>query len=43
MCEYFCIGFLDFALKGKSLQDYANLFSSNVYEKNDKIKLKYFQ
>ena len=43
MCVYFCIGFIDFMLKGKSLLDYTNLFSPNDYEKNDKIKLKYFQ
>ena len=27
MCGYFFIGFIDFMLKGKSLLDYANLFS----------------
>ena len=43
MCGYFCIGFIDFMLKGKSLLDYRNLFSPNYYEKNDKIILKYFQ
>ena len=43
MCGYFCIGFNDFMLKGKSLLDYRNLFSPNDYEKNDKIILKYFQ
>ena len=43
MCRYFCIGFIDFILKGKSLLDYTNLFFSNKYEKNDKIILKYFQ
>ena len=43
MCGYFCIGFIDFMLKGKSLLEYTNLFSSNDYEKNDKIILKYFQ
>ena len=43
MCGYFCIGFIDFILKGKSLLDYTNLFSPNNYEKNDKIILKYFQ
>ena len=37
MCGYFCIGFIDFMLKGKSLFDYANFFSRNDYEKNDKI------
>ena len=43
MCEYFCIGFIDFMLKDKSLLEYTNLFSPNDYEKNDKIILKYFQ
>ena len=43
MCGYFCIGFIDFMLKGKSLLDYTNLLSPNYYEKNDKIILKYFQ
>ena len=41
-CECFCIGIIDFMLKGKSLLDYTNLFSPNDYEKNDKIILKYF-
>ena len=43
MCGYFCIGFIDFILKGKSLLEYTNLFSSNDYEENDQIVLKYFQ
>ena len=43
MCGYFCIVFIDFMLKSKSLVDYTNLFSPNDYETNDKIKLKYFQ
>ena len=33
MFGYFCIGFIDFMLKGKSMLDYTNLF----YEENDKI------
>ena len=37
MCEYFCIGFSDFMLKGKILLDYNNLFSSIECEINDKI------
>ena len=41
MCGYFCIGFVNFMLKGKSWFHYAN-FSPNDYE-NDKIILKYFQ
>ena len=40
ICGYFCIGFIDFMLKGKGLLDYTNLFSPNDYEKNDKIILK---
>ena len=43
MCGYFCIWFIDFMLKGKSLLDYTNFFSPNDYEKRDKIILKYFQ
>ena len=43
MCRYFCIGFIDFMLKGKSLLQHRNLFSPNDYEKLDKIILKYFQ
>ena len=42
MCRYFCIGFINFMLKGKSLLEYINLFSPNDYEKNDRIVLKYF-
>ena len=42
MCEYFCIAFIDFKLKGKSLIEYTNSFSPNEYKKNDKIILKYF-
>ena len=43
MCGYFCIGFIDFMLKGRSLLDYTKLFSPNNYEKNHKIILKHFQ
>ena len=42
MCGYFCIGFIDFMLKGKSMLDYTKLFSLNEYEKNDKIIKKLF-
>ena len=43
MCSYFCIGFVDFMLKGKILLEYTNLFSPNDHEKNDRIILKCFQ
>ena len=43
MYRYLCIRFIDFMLKGKSLLEYTNLFSSTEYKKNDRIILKYFQ
>ena len=42
MCGYFCIGFIDFVLKGKTLTEYPNLFSPNDFKKNDDIILNYF-
>ena len=42
MCGYFCIGFINFMLKGKSLTDYTNLFSPNHFLKNDDIIFDYF-
>ena len=42
MCEYFCIGFIDFKFKGNSLTDFTNLFSPNNFQKNDDIILSYF-
>ena len=34
MCGYFCIGFIDFMLEGKSLLSHTNLFSPDKHEKN---------
>ena len=31
MCGYFCIDFIDFMLAGKTLTEYANLFSPNNF------------
>ena len=42
MCGYFCISFIDYMLKGKSLTDYTNPFSRNNFKKNDDIILNYF-
>ena len=42
MCGYFCIGFIDFMLKGKTLTEYTNLFPPNNFKKNDDIILKHF-
>ena len=43
MRGYFCIGFIDFMLKDKSLSEYANSLSPEEYKENDKITLKYFR
>ena len=43
MCEYFCIGFIDFMFAGKSLIDFTCLFSTYDFKKNDKIILDYFK
>ena len=42
MCGYFCIRLINFMLKGKSLTEYANVFSPNDFEKNDDTILNYF-
>ena len=42
MCGYFCIEFIDFMLKSKSLIDFTNLLSSN-FKNNDKIILKHVE
>ena len=31
MCGYFCIGFIDFMLPGKTLTEFTNLFSPNNF------------
>ena len=43
MCGYFCIGFIDFMFKGKTLTEYTNLFSPDNFEKNDGVLLSYFK
>ena len=43
MCGYFCILFIEFMLKGKTLNDFTNLFSPSDFKKNDEIILRYFQ
>ena len=39
MCRYFCIGFIDFMLAGKTLNDFKNPFSTNNFKRNDDIIL----
>ena len=43
MCGYFCILFIEYMLKDKTLTDFTNLFSPWNFEKNDQIIKKYFQ
>ena len=43
MCGYFCIGFTNFMLLGKTLTDFTSLFSLNDFHKNDNIILSYFK
>ena len=42
MCGYFCIGFINYMLMGKSVTDYTNLFSPSNFKRNDVIILNYF-
>ena len=43
MCGYFCTGFIDCMLAGKTLIDYTNMFSPYDFNKNDSIILSYFK
>ena len=43
MHGYFCIGFIDFMLAGKSLIDFTCLFSPYDFKKNDDIISSYFK
>ena len=43
MCGYYCIEFINYMLKGKTLLDYTNLFSPNDFKKNDRIIKRIFK
>ena len=43
MCGYFCIEFINYMLKGKTLLDYTNLFSPNDFKKNDRVIKRIFK
>ena len=43
MCGYFCIEFINYMLKGKTLLDYTNLFSPNDFRKNDQVIKRIFK
>ena len=42
MRGYFCIGFISFMFKEKTLNEYTNLFSPNDFKRNDATILNYF-
>ena len=42
MWGYFCMGFIDFMLAGKTLTEFTNIFSPNNFKKNYGIILNYF-
>ena len=42
VCGYFCIGFIDFMLAGKTLTNFLNLSSPNNFKRNDDIILNFF-
>ena len=43
MCGYYCIEFGNYMLKGKTLLDCTNLFSSNDFKKNDRVIKRIFK
>ena len=43
MCGYFCIEFINYMFKGKTLLEYTNLFSPNDFKKNDEIIKRIFK
>ena len=43
MCGYFCIEFINYMLKGKTLLDYTNLFSPNDFKKNNRVIKRIFE
>ena len=43
MCGYYCIKFVNYVLKGKTLLDYTDLFSPNDFKKNDQVIKRIFK
>ena len=43
MRRYFCIEFINYMLRGKTLLDYTNLFSPNDFKKNDQVIKRIFK
>ena len=43
MCGYFCMEFINYMFKGKTLLDNTNLFSPNDFKKNDRVIKRIFK
>ena len=43
MCGYFCFGFTEFLLAGKTLIYYSSLLSPYDFEKNNNLTVSYFK
>ena len=43
VCGYFCIEFINYMLKGKTLLDYNNLFFLKDFKKNDRVIKRIFK
>ena len=43
MCGYFCIEFINYMLKGKTVLDCTNLFFPNDFKKNDRVIKRIFK
>ena len=43
MCGYFCIEFINYMFKGKTLLEYTNSFSPNDLRKNNEIVKRIFK
>ena len=43
MCVYFCIKFINYMLKGKTLLDYTNLFSHSDFKHKDQVIKRIFK
>ena len=41
MCDYLCIGFIDFMLAGKKMIDFTDLLFPHDFKKNESVILSY--
>ena len=43
MCGYYCIEFINYMIKGKTLLEYTNLFSPNILRRTIKLLKEYLK